>query len=333
MNNIIADQISSLHGNFNRVSEKTFIDVLGTSFKQYTEKDFPTKKNNLDLVDGRVKVLIEGHSSPFHYITGIYGAIANALEMFENPLFIINTSKIQDPYCSKPLVEFLYFFLQDNEIDYLCVNSEEDLGFFIDNFYVFPFGEYPIPNAINKIHNMFLKYVEDKSVVPYKKVYISRRKVNTGIPAYAMPDDDYLIRIDDEIAVEDFFKSMGFEVVYPEDFKSLRDQINYFYSVKTLASISGGGALNLIFMQNNSNVVEIISPLFSGYGEAMDSDLIAPANWVIAHHNFFSNISFKRNLNYVGISSPEKRASVALGRIINSRAAMSIIEEANHDNA
>jgi hypothetical protein len=337
MSHIIIDGASSKYGNFISKPKKTFLDVKETSFEEYSEEMFshlPDKKNNLNLVGDRVKVLIEASPSPFHYVTGIYGSIANALEIFDNPLFIINTSRIKSPHCSQSLVSFLYYFLQDNNIDYVSVDSEDSVGILIDNYYLFTFGEYPIPNAINKIHNMFLKYVDDKDATPYKKVYVSRKKVNTGIPVYKILDESYLIRIDNELEIENFFKSNGFEIVYPEDFKSLRDQVNYFYSAKTVASISGGGALNLIFMQEGGNAIEIVSPLFSGYGaEIKDLDTGEPANWVIAHHNFFSNISFKRKLNYVGISSPEKKASIALGRIINSKAAMSIIGDANNDNA
>ena len=333
MTHIIIDKSSCGYGNFIKKSEKLFLDVKDSCFHEYSEKNFntiPTKKSNLEFLDNRVKVLIEATPGPFHNITGVYGAIANALDMFESPLFIINTSRIKPPHCSESLMAFFYYFLEDSGIDYVCVDSDNSVGIFIDSFYLFKSDEYPIPNAINKIHDMFLRYVKDKSVVPYRKVYVSRKKVNSSIPVYQVPDKNYLVRIDNEVEVEKFFKSNGFEIVYPEDFKSLKEQINYFYSVKTLASISGGGALNLIFMQEGCNVVEIVSPLFSGYGEEIKNlDTKEPVNWAIAHHNFFSNISFKRNLNYVGIPSSEKKASIAIGRLINSKPAMSVIGENN----
>lgn len=330
MTHIIVDESSYKYGNFMHSPEKCFLRVTETSFKECSEEDLKSitdKKNNLNLVGDRDKVLIEVNPGAFHHITGFYGSIANALEMFNNPLFVINVSKIKAGDCSESFISFFYYFLDDMNIDHVCVDWEDNVGITINNFYLFKFGEYPIPNAINKIHKMFLKYVDDKSAIAYKKVYVSRKKV-TGAPLYQVQDKNYLIRIDDETKIEKFFQARGFEIVYPEDFKSLKDQINYFHTVKTLASISGGGALNLIFMQDGGNVLEIVSPLFSGYGsEIKDLDTGEPANWVLAHHNFFSNISFKRNLSYVGIPSSEKKSEIVLKRIINSKPAMSLIGE------
>jgi len=334
MDHIIVDEISVPSGNFIKETEKKFAYVEDHFFKLYSESNFDTlhnKRNNLDLTGDRIKVLIEASPAPFHYITGIFGAIANALDMFDNPLIVINVSKIRPPFCNQSLVQFFYYFLEDNNIDYICVDSVDDVRILLDNFYLFPFAEYTIPNSINKIHNMFLKYVKNNDITPTKKVYISRRRVNSGAAIYQVPDKNYLIRIDDEVPVENFFKSNGFEIVYPEDFKSLKEQINYFYNVKTIASISGGGAINLIFMQSGSNVIELISPLFSPIGEEDLPEGKMINNWVIAHHNFFSNIAYKRELNYIGISNPEKKSSMVLNKIINSKAAMSIIKENTYD--
>lgn len=330
MTHIMIDKNNYEYGNFKKETEKKFVYVGNSFFEIYSEKDtagLPGKKNTLDLTGDRVKVLIEASPAAFHYITGVYGSIANALEIFENPLLIINTSKIRSPFCSQKLISFLYYFLEDNNIDYICIDSEDSTRMIVDNFYRFPFGDYPIPNAINKIHEMFLKYVDNRDVVPNKKVYISRKKVNTGLPAYDVPDKNYLIRVDNEEAIENFFKTNGFEVVYPEDFKSLKEQINYFYDVKTAVLISGGGAINLIFMQNGGNCIELVTPLFSVYGEVKEMKDTELGNWVISHHNFISNISFKRDLDYIGLSNFEKKSDIILNKIIKNKSAMCLIGE------
>lgn len=327
---VTIDRNSHEFGNFEPHHGEFFIDVSSHSFEKYFKEDvdnIPVKKINLNLINDRVKVLIEAHDSPFHYLTGIYGAISNALDMFDNPLIVINMSRIKSPFCSQKMVAFLYHFLEDNNIDYFCVDKEDSVGIHINNFFLYKFGEYPIPNSINGIHNMFLKYVEDINITPYKKVYVGRKMVKTELPPINKGQESDLIRIDDEDKLENFFKSHGFEIIYPEDFKSFKDQINYFYSVKTIASITGGGAMNLVFMQNGGNVIEIISPIYSLFNGKGNPEGKEYGDWIISHHNFFSNISYKRELIYTGISNPEKKADDAINKIINSNAAMSVIRE------
>jgi hypothetical protein len=116
---------------------------------------------------------------------------------------------------------------------------------------------------------------------PGEKIYLSRGKTTTfngnaymhdislidpknqeAIVSYRN-DNVYRFsdRVDDEKLLEDYFKSLGFRVVYPEDFPTYLDQLQTISSARILVSITSAGLVSSMVMQPGSVVVELSTPL------------------------------------------------------------------------
>jgi capsular polysaccharide biosynthesis protein len=115
---------------------------------------------------------------------------------------------------------------------------------------------------IQRLSKEFIGAARERAQEPTKKIYLSRRAaVEALIKTFNEPVDitkypSY--RIDDEAELEDFFKSNGYEIVYPEDFNSMEEQISYMQQVKVFVSISGSGFLNQLFMNSDTHVMELM---------------------------------------------------------------------------
>ncbi len=100
----------------------------------------------------------------------------------------------------------------------------------------------------------------EEYIVPrkFRNIFISRERYNKA----------YLEKIDelrsqqryykDEKELEDFFWSEGYEIVYAEDY-GLIDQIKLFSEAKTIASVAGAGLFNLLWGNENTRVIEIMT--------------------------------------------------------------------------
>ena len=113
--------------------------------------------------------------------------------------------------------------------------------------------------AIDTIRKDFEEYIVPRK---FRKIFISRERYNQR----------YLERINelksqqryykDEKQLEDFLKFEGYEIVYAEDY-GLIDQIKLFSEAKTIASISGAGLFNLLWSNQNTKIIEIMTnPLY-----------------------------------------------------------------------
>jgi len=322
MNIVIEKNINNNIG-MDYYKEKRLVEIVHGDLhvRSVDETNLFNGVENFNFDNDRVKVLIKVHQSPFHNITHLYGNIINSLKIFDNPFFIINTNKLKPPYGDQKLMEFFYYFLKDNKIDYICVDSDsaDNHNMIVNNFYHAGSSEnFPIPNSTNNIYDFFNKYVEKKNAIPYKKVYLSRKLVKSKVDYSLTPKGVDLTRIDDEVLLENFFKENGFEIVYPENFKSFEEQINYFNEVKTLVSITGGGAINAMLMPPGNRILELVTLLSTPYN--FDE-------WVEAYHAFFANISFKKNHTYLAIGNHDKKAINLLEKIKNNEIAMNMISQ------
>ena len=108
----------------------------------------------------------------------------------------------------------------------------------------------------------------------------------------------------------------------PENFITLEDQINYFYSVKTLVGISGSGLANALFMQNNTNMVELVTTMISMLADPETNEL----DYQEYHGHFYSAIAFQKNQNYFGISNKTGIFKDLKSKIINDKYLKAIME-------
>lgn len=145
----------------------------------------------------------------------------------------------------------------------------------------------------------------DESVEPSKKVYLSRKHLalqrGATHPMRRGGENrfDSDIRMFNEELLEDYFKSIGYEVVVPEkDFKTFEEQVKYFNDVKALVSVSGSGLTNSIFMQEGTYVIDIGAELlfpdrYLGSFQVLDNQ-----HWLFnsyINHQTFISVPTRRN--------------------------------------
>jgi hypothetical protein len=137
---------------------------------------------------------------------------------------------------------------------------------FIKDFYYYPYPELT-DTFVTDLYQISKQHHFDGE--PFRKVYCSRRKTDYKTGHWITGDKDPETlkikddssRVSDELALESYLISNGFEIIYPEDFKSFEDQIKYFSSVKTLVSTTGAGLVNMCFMKDRTQVVELTIPM------------------------------------------------------------------------
>ena len=110
---------------------------------------------------------------------------------------------------------------------------------------------------MNELRNEFIAGKQTGN----KRVYISRSKAAVR-------------KILNEVMLVPVLKLYGFEVLHAEDL-SLSEQIDIFSSADTIAGIHGAGLTNCIFMQPDSNIIELRrkenGPTNVGYWHLADS--------------------------------------------------------------
>jgi capsular polysaccharide biosynthesis protein len=149
-----------------------------------------------------------------------------------------------------------------------------------------------------------LPYVDDVEVAPSRKVFVSRKKVEDKELSLVIDKagNERLtkVRMDDEKKLERLFSSLGFDIVYPEDFSDFKEQINFFYSVKTIASLTSSGLSNCAFMQPGGNVIEITTPLTVA---PIGNDGSVGTLGVEIHH-FYKHLAYQKGHFYWSIPNP-----------------------------
>lgn len=139
-------------------------------------------------------------------------------------------------------------------------------------------------NLIGKYHRVSnLKKIRDfysSDLKPFRKVYISRQKTPHK-PIYFttgtnIQDLINLNRFDDERCeneenLENYLKTYGYEIIYPEDFENMEKQIKFFSEVKKLICLTHSGISNMIWLPDNSSVIEISVPLIVNKEEIFET--------------------------------------------------------------
>jgi hypothetical protein len=182
---------------------------------------------------------------------------------------------------------FFIKVLKENNVKYTIVDLLEyktkNQKLLIKDFYYYSYPQLT-DSFVTDLYNVSAQYHFDGK--PFRKVYCSRRKTNYKTGKWITGDrdpetlkiKDDSSRVSNELALESYLESNGFEIVYPEDFESFEDQIKYFSSVKTLISPTGAGLINMCFMKDGCQVVELTIPMMV-QGESTIHQHYAPIAW------------------------------------------------------
>jgi hypothetical protein len=256
-----------------------------------------------DLCSDEYKVVVRLRVEFFHCLFDTLAIILYEYNKNKDTLFIINVedSLTEIPREHESIVKFIFNILDSKNIKYKKIGVGLKTPYIVNNFRYFPM--FPLhANRIEEVIEASSIYFSNKSA--NKKVYLSRKKVNpnrgsniffAGVdPQNFNFQDD--IRLDDDDKVGNFFKDLGFEIVYPEDFVSMDEQIDFFSQVKTIASVTSAGLANCIFMPEKSKVIELTVPLVVGGTESL--------------HNVYHSLSFVKKHKYVSIPSMRKSSDI-----------------------
>jgi Capsular polysaccharide biosynthesis protein len=108
--------------------------------------------------------------------------------------------------------------------------------------YLAPSGNYNT-DVLMKLKNKYLEYYSSGQEIPFRNIYISRKKAFRR----KLLNEDELINVLNEF---------NFEVVYLEDY-NWEEKVKLMNSAKNVISIHGAGITNCLFMKEGSNLIEL----------------------------------------------------------------------------
>lgn len=253
------------------------------------------------IISDQEKIFLRLRIQFFHAILDTLAIILIEHKRNPNALFVINIERNDYDMDTTSYFRYIKTVMERNKINYQLVRVSTRTPLIINNFYFFKM--YPLNViAVNNVVEESLK--DSANVIPNKKVYLSRKKIE-------FPKDDHMLfqnveknnfsalddeRLDDEEAVCEYFKNLGFEIVCPEDFDNFEDQIYFFSQVKTLASVTTAGLMNAIFMPDGGKVIELTVPLILHGCESL--------------HNVYHGISFVKKHKYMSVPNTRKAQEI-----------------------
>jgi hypothetical protein len=268
--------------------------------------DAPNAKS-LNLLDGKPKLVISMVNSFYHSVMDSMSELLCALEKYPDNNVVIDISEIWAALYGDDAIwdifNTLVETLREDGIEVNLVRLKEYDVIYMDNFRIVDFL-YESGRKSNLVYEFFKKKVTNPEVEPHKNVFVSRSLVGDkdDVEAEGL---SYLNdrRIDDHIALENYFAALGYDVIHAEKFTSFQEQLDYFYSAKTIVGITGSGLTNAVFMQPGGMMVEIVTPLIVPIAfPGQLKDITAPF-FVQEIHNFYKNLAYYQNHTFIGIGN------------------------------
>jgi hypothetical protein len=311
---------------FKKRSSNLRLETNKKHVKIYTDLGIQTVMDPLDQAecfysdDKKLFLTIPG--SFYHCIHDFMGIIFHLYELDNDTLFILNTYHLEElsNAHSRHFLSFCISMLDDNNIRYELRNFGLEFEVNANNFYSFDY-----PSMSYDSSKSFLKYampyIKDKNIVPNKKVYVTRSRTNleknknySGKEALSISNTSEY-RVDDEALLEEYFTGLGFEVIAPESFDSFQDQLNYFYSVKVLVGLSGGGLANSMLMQDEGVVIELMTM----HTQIQFNDNKTSGSIWESLHYFYNSIAFQKSHTYLCLNNKDHSAVKLIGQLNSIR--------------
>jgi len=230
-----------------------------------------------------------------------FSHLLNVLKSKPNSTVIINDMSIL-PDRDEAYYKFMLKSLEDIGVKWEVYDNKEVI--YANNFTVID-GFCVTPENVALVKDHFKKYVTDKDVKPFRKVYLSRKHMEPR--NYKWIKDGLSCSMDhrlfDEEILESFMAENGFEVIIPEHkFKDdFLGQLNYMNEVETLVSLSSSGIANALFMQKNTSVVEFITTYPMGLITGNWAEDEKSTEGVEAIHHLYQTLSYTNHNCYFGV--------------------------------
>lgn len=238
------------------------------------------------FIDPSRKIIINNLVTYGHMMQTWLYVLVRSLEL-AHPLTILLYAKPDSPDLlvlhTKGVTEYLYEELtkRGHRVEFI---GEED--FYVNNF-IHVKTPFWIRMESAKPVSDFLRENLDPLIResrPTEKIYLSRGKVTTRdghqlseIPQEAKTSHEELqsfreankygsnTRLDDEQALEKYLQTLGFTIVYPEDFSSYKKQLETIASAKIVMSVTSSALYSCLVMAPNTFVIELNTPLPTVY--------------------------------------------------------------------
>jgi hypothetical protein len=267
-----------------------------------------SSKKTLSILGNRKKLVVSMVNSFYHSLLDNISEVIYAIESYPKHEVIIDFSETEYNFENIDHQDFVYhnvflYFLETlkaKKIKYRLVNLKQYEVIYMNNFRVVGYLFDTIQKA-DTVYEFFKSRISNPEVKPHRKIFLSR-SLTTGreydAPTLTCSNDN---RIDDHEKLDDFFASMGYEIVRTEQLGSFQEQLDLFYQAKVLASITGSGLANAAFMQPGQTLIEIVTPLVVPVGSPGRKKDITDPYYVQELHNFYKNLAFYKNHTYLGI--------------------------------
>lgn len=285
----------------------------------------------IDLISDKPKVLMPITTSYYHLYHDNFGEFLTQYELTPDAQFIIDITHISETNPLPEYIKMIFKFLNDNKVDYKPINLNKFNKVNINNFYFrnFDVESLAVNDPSNKIRKHMQSYIKNKDLPANKKVFLSRknftgRDLSVLIKGRLPYENDN--RIDDEKMLQDYFKSLGFEIVVPEDFKKFEDQIEYFDKVKVLISTTSSGFTNAMFMRPGGTMVELETPLIS-FGYIGNGVTQAQSQGQQEIHHFYHAMGIALDHYYIGIPNKTREAKKIIQYIENNKSLKVLLSE------
>lgn len=234
-----------LYENYTSEPFKTFDDPDTPDIHVYSNVSIPHNvKQNLRYSD---PVFIMNLTNQYiHFLVdniGSYLYIKQFVPKLELKIFVKNAAGL-----TTAMREVVNLISNKNNVQIIDVKNNV---YIYDQLYDFSDGSNfrrdPPSNATNKlflpVRENFLQYA--KGTESYEKIFISRAETpKTGRS------------IENEGDLDEFFKGMGYKVLYLERLSFL-EQMHYFINAKYVAGIMGTGLTNTIFCKPGTKIISI----------------------------------------------------------------------------
>lgn len=281
--------------------------------------------NIIPFISEKPKVFISLMNGPYHFLHDALGPIIYMIKKLPHAQFVFDSSKMWE--FDKSYLNHFYTTLYKKGIDFKVLNFKQGDVIVANNFYLQVSGA-DCFDASNNLHEFFLDDVINKDVKPFRKLYLSRRKMldrNYKTTIKPGPTHMHDNRIINEPLLEDFLSSVGFEIIVPEEFNSFAEQINHYYEAKTIVSVTSSGLTSACaFMKSRSNVVELMNTMVVPLSPTTSNELVGSEESL---HLFYIAMSFHRDHNFFSIPNKTRKAEDIIKKIKESPSLRSVIME------
>lgn len=294
---------------------------------EYSLQQVPTDSGRyLDLTSKSKKIFISMPNSIYHFFIDYAGKILKQASIEKCLELVVPDYTLKESFFGGRIYLETLDLFKSIGIKITVVDTELYDGIIINKVYVTP--SYSVhQNYENSLYEAALTLVDNKNTKPFRKVFLSRKhmgdrqhSVDSGL---TVKHDN---RIDDHQKIEDYFSSLGYEIITPEQFKSLKEQINFFYETKIIVSTTSSGLMNSAFMQEGQTMIELQTPLIVHMPpqEQMGSRVTASFDFskmvaVEQLHYFYIKMAFQKKHKYLALNNMTRESSYIIDTIENDK--------------